>query len=816
METLLQDLRYGIRMLAKSPGFTAIAVLTLALGIGANSSIFSLINAVLLRPFSFKEPNRLVMVWERRESSGETNIPISGHEFVGWKEQAHSFENLAIIQPDGFNLTGNGEPISINAWRVSADFFSVLGVPTVLGRTFLPGEDRAGSNNIAILNEGLWKRRFNSDPEIIGKTITLSDQIYTVVGVMPSLDLMPDIWVPIDLPGEREKVGKHSHKVMGRLKTGITLEQAQVELANIAHQLEQQYPNNNVGHGVQIISLYENTVGYFKRALLVLFGAVGFVLLIACANVANLLLTRAAARQKEIAIRTALGAGRLRLIRQLLTESLLLAVMGGGVGLLLALWTIDLLPRIKAVNIPRLEQISFDNQVLAVTIGFSLLTGIITGIAPAWRSSRPDLGQWLNEGTRTSAGLGRRRVGSLLVVLEVALALILLVGSGLMLESFIRLVNVDPGFNPNNILHVDLTLPGPRYPKERQQMRFYEELLDRIKALPGVDVVGATTQTPLGGSDNWVPISFEGRPAPSPGQEPYAAIRSISSDYFRVMRVPLRRGRFFTEADARRALPAIRWYEGQPYPEHFNEPQPAPAIIVNETMARLFWPNEDPLGRQIRIIASPWFTVVGVVGDIRHGGLNKPANPEMYLSYQQEPADSMAVMIRTSGDPLKLAAAVREQVNSLDKDLPISITTMDQVFTNSVAGQRFNALLLSIFGGLALVLAVVGVFGVINYSVTQRTREIGVRIALGAQRRDILKLVVGQGMVLTLLGVGIGLVGALALTRLISGLLYGVSPTDFRTFALVSLLLTFVALLASYIPARRATKVDPIIALRCE
>jgi putative ABC transport system permease protein len=816
MNNLIQDVRYGIRMLLKSPGFTGVAILTLALGIGANTSIFSLINAVLLRPLPFEEPDRLVMVWERRSNSGETNIPVSGHEFIGWRERSRAFESLAIIQPDVLILTGRGEPETLNVWRVSADFFSVLGVQPLLGRTFLTGEDQAGSNKIAVLKEGLWKRRFGADPDIVGKSITLSDQSYTVVGVMPSLDLMPDVWMPIDLIDEQKRVGKHSNNVIGRLGSGVTLVEAQADLKNIAHQLEQQYPDNNTDHSVGVIALHEFTVGNVQGALLVLFGAVGFVLLIACANVANLLLTRAAARQKEIAIRMALGAGRARLVRQLLTESLLLAVVGGGVGLLLAMWVIDLLPLIKAVNIPRLDQVSIDGGVLAMTVGLSLFTGILTGMAPALRSSRPNLSQSLNEGTRASASLGRRRIGSLLVILEIALALVLLVGGGLMIKSFIRLVNVEPGFDPHNVLRLGLTLPGPRYPQVQQQRVFYQELIERIKALPGVESVGATTRTPLGGTASWLPVSIEGRPAPPPGQEPYVADRTISSDYFRAMRIPLRRGRYFTEADARRAVPVIRWFEQQPYPEHFDEPQPEPVIIINETMAQMFWPGEDPLGRRVRLIASPWFTVVGVVGDIRHGSLNSQPYPEMYLSHLQEPQESMAVMIRTANDPLNLATAVREQIKELDKDQPVAITTMGQIFSDSVGGQRFNALLLGIFGALALALAMVGVFGVINYSVAGRTHEIGVRIALGAQPKDILRLVVGQGLTLAVAGVGIGLVGAFALTHLITGLLYGVSPTDLWTYVIVSLLLTGVALLASYIPARRAVKVDPIVALRYE
>ena len=816
METIWQDIRYGARTLRKNFGFTLIAVITLALGIGANTAIFSVVNAVLLRPLPFKDPEQLVMVWERRAKSANANLPISAHEFVAWKEQAHSFDFLTLIQPDGPNLTGWGDPVTVTAAQVSADFFSVVGVQPLLGRTFAPDADQSGGAKEVVLSKKLWTERFGADRGLINQMISLNDQSYTVIGIIPSLELIPDVILPIDLTAEARREGKHSNQVMGRLKPGVTLDQAQAELAHIAGQLEQTYPNSNVGHGVQAVSLHEDTVGDFRLALFVLFGAVCFVLLIACANVANLLLTRAAARQNEMAIRTALGAGRWRLIRQTLTESLMLSVLGGTSGLLLAVWLIDLLPKIKAINVPRLQQVNLDGRVLLATIGFSVLAGVLTGIVPAGRNSGLRLNRWINEGARGSAGPVRRRIGSTLVVVEFALAMILLVGGGLMLRSFVRLVRVDPGFDPHQVLRLDLSLPGLRYREARQQMTFYAQLIDRLKGLPGVESVGATTRTPLNPGDNWAGFVIEGRPKLSPGQEQQAALRSVSNDYFRTLKIRLRRGRFFSEADARVSLPLIRWYEQQPYPAHFNEPQPVPTVIINERMASLYWPGEDPVGRRLRIIASPWLTVVGVVGDVHHQALNSQPNPEMYLSHLQEPDGFLAVMMRVTGDPLSLAPAVREQVRALDKDLPLTIATMDQVLSNSVAGERFNALLLGLFGGLALVLAMVGVFGVINYSVSQRTHEIGIRLALGAQRRHVFKLVVGQGILLALLGVAIGTVGALALTRLLTSLLYGVSPTDAETFVIVSLLLTVVALLACYIPARRATKVDPLVALRYE
>jgi putative ABC transport system permease protein len=816
MHTMLQDLRYAARMLRNRPGFTLVAVITLSLGIGANTAIFSVVNAVLLRPLPFKDPQRLVDIYERRANSGLANLPVSGHEFAAWQQRSHSFEAITLIQPDGLTLTGKGDPTVVNVARVSTDFFSVIGVPQILGRGFATGEDQDGGAKLAVLNEKLWRQRFSSDPSVVNQAISLNNENYIVVGVMPALELMPDVIIPIDMRGEVQKVGKHSHQVIARLKPGVTLEQSQADLAVVSNQIEQEFVQANKGHLVKAVPMHQDVTGDSSLALFTLFGAVGFVLLIACANVANLLLTRAAIRQKEMAIRAALGAGRWRLIRQTLTESLLLSVLGGALGLLSAYWIVDLISRTTVINLPRLDQVRLDNRVLLATIGFSFLTGLLTGLAPAWRNSDSHLYQGLINGTRGSMSSSRRRIGNALVVMEVALAVILLVGGGLMLKSFVQLLRVNPGFDPHQVLRLDLVLPNPKYGKPQKQRAFYEELLGRLRTLPGVDTVGATTRTPLNPGDNWSGFAIEGRPDPPPGDQQQAANRVVTNDYFQSLHIPLRKGRFFNDADARVALPVMRYYDQQPYPAHYNDPQPVPVAIINEAMAKQYWPNEDPIGKRLKIIASPWITVVGVVGDVHHTGLNTPPNPEIYLSHLQEPNGALAVMMRTSGDPLNLAGVARAELKLLDKELPVTITTMDQILSNSVAGQRFNAVLLGIFASLALILATIGVFGVINYSVAQRTHEIGIRLALGAQRRDVFKLIVGQGLILAFIGVVVGAIGAFGLTRLIESLLFGVSPTDALTFGLVSVIVTAVALLACYLPARRAMQVDPLVALRYE
>jgi putative ABC transport system permease protein len=825
MDNLWQDLRYGIRMLLRSPGFTLVGVLALALGIGANTAIFSVVNAVLLRPLPYPDPDRLVLLSENFSRLGLNRISVSAPEFIDYRDRSQSFERVAAYKYLNFNLTGVDEPERILGASVSAGLFTLLGINPSRGRAFLPEEDQPGGHPVVVLSHGLWQRRFGADPSVVGKTLRLNGNHMTVVGIMPPGFQFPaqaELWAPIVFNDDalRQRQSR-SLRVIARLKPDVTLKQAQAEMSTFARQLTQQYPDiylESNGWSITLTPLREQMVGNLRTTLLVLLGAVGFVLLIACANVANLLLARAAARQKEIAIRTALGAGRRRLVRQLLTESVLLALVGGTLGLLLALWGIDLLAALRPPGIPALVKISVDAPVLAFTILTSLLTGILFGLAPALAASKLDLNESLKEGGRGAAGSrGRHRLGSILVISEVALALVLLIGAGLLIKGFLRLRSVDPGFNPKNVLVTWTVLSPSKYPDRTQVADFYQTLLARIEALPGVQFVGATNDLPLSGDNSSWGFTTEAHPRPAPGEVLEANYRVASPNYFRAMGISLVRGRFFTEFD--------------------NESAPG-AVIINETMARRFWSDEDPIGKRMKL-GSPdpqhtwdglWLTIVGVVGDVKHFGLAADARPEMYVTYLQNPwrglpaAPYMTVVwrgvslvVRVAAEPTALAAAVRRAVWSVDKDQPVfGVNTIEQVLSNSVAQRRFTMLLLSLFAALALVLAALGIYGVMSYAVTQRTREIGIRMSLGAQPSDALRLVLKQGLGLALVGVGIGLAAAFTLTRVLSGLLYSVSATDPATFAGISLLLAAVALLACYIPARRATRVDPMVALRYE
>lgn len=812
LETLWQDVRFGSRMLVKNRAVTFVAVLALALGIGANTAIFSVVNTVLLKPLAYKNADQLVMVWEDATKYGFPHNTPAPANFIDWRDQSQTFEDMAAFADQSFNLTGTGEPERVVGQRVSTSLFPLLGVEPLLGRAFLPEEDNPAGNRVVMLSHGLWQRRFGSDKEIIGKTLNLNADVFTVVGVMPSSFQFPDredeLWVPIAFNSEEaSRRGSHYLRVVARIKPGVTLGQAQAEMDTIAANLQQQYPQSNTSVGAVVSPLQEEMVGDVRPALLVLLGAVGFVLLIACANVANLLLARAAARQKETAIRSALGAGRLRLVRQFLTESILLAGLGGGVGLLLAIWGIDLIVKFIPDDISRAKDAGFNMTVLGFTLLVSLITGVVFGLAPALQTSRTNLNECLKEGGRDSAAGSRgNRVRKLLVVAEIALASVLLIGAGLMINSFMRLRSVDAGFQPDKLLTMRIILTPSKYPDQPKRAAFFTELLRRVEALPGVQDVGAISWLPLtmrGGSNGF---TIEGRPEPPRDQLPIALVRVISPGYFRTMGIPLLRGRAFTEQDTQ-ASPGV--------------------VIINEAMARHFWPDEDAVGKRIKMgpfnSNGPWLSIAAISKDVRQYELNAESKPEMYFPYLQATVSGSAafgirdLIVRTSSDPASLATAVRDEVWAVDKDQPVSnIRTMEQIVSGSVSRQRFNMLLLGIFAAVALILAAVGIYGVMSYSVTQRTHEIGVRMALGAQSRDVLRLVVGQGMVLTLVGVGIGLAAAFFLTRLMSSLLFGVSATDPVTFATISAILSVVALGASYMPARRAIKVDPIVALRYE
>jgi predicted permease len=808
MRTTLQDLKYAVRMLVKNPAFTAVAVLTLALGIGANTAIFSVVNTVLLRPLPYKNPNSLVMVWGKNVEKGFTIDLVSKPDFVDWRSQSRVFEQMADSDDAMYTLTGVGEPASIIGYQFSPDLFGVLGVAPQAGRTFLPDENQPGKNHVVVLSHRLWQSRFNADPNLLGKAITLSGEKYTVVGVMPPGFAYPtednELWTPLTV--DAKLAGNRSIRflrVLARLKPGVTMKQAQTEMEQIASTLAREHPETNKGYGVNLVPLRDMRVGDIQPALLVLFAAVGFVLLIACANVANLLLARAATRQKETAIRSAMGANRFRLLRQFATESMVLALVGGALGLLLASWGVEglvaMFPRtISNLNIPRVDSIPMDGSVLAFSFLVALLTGLLFGLAPAFSTFRLNINDTLKEAGRGATRTAHaRRFRNALVVGEITVALIMLAGAGLMIKSFYHLVTADPGFKPDHLLTLRVFLPDYKYRTDAQKRAFEDQVVEQVKVLPGVHSVGSVTFLPLSGWSGHRTFSIEGRPAVPDNERPSVAWTAASVEYFKTMGIPLIKGRNFTE--------------------HDTETAPA-TVIISEDLAKNYLADAEPIGQQLLLQGEKTpREIVGVVSEIRQFGVADESKPIVYLPSHQAPEPLICLAIRTTADPLSLAGAARHVIWGVDKDQAIShVMSMDQLVSESVAPQRVSMLLLAIFAGVALMLAAVGIYGVISYSVTQRSHELGVRMALGAEHRDVLKLVVGEGLRLALFGVALGVGGALLLTRFMKSMLYGVQATDPLTFVAVSVLLTAVAVMASYVPARRATKVDPMVALRYE
>ncbi len=810
METLFQDLRYGVRTLLKNPGFTAIAVIALALGIGANTVIFSVVDSVLLRPLPFKDSDRLVMLWEtnlqQSDQQGRNAQATGIANFTDWSSQNQVFEEMAAYFNWTYNLTGVDEPERLEAAVVTGSFFDVLKAQSSLGRRIVPDDDQPGKDNVVVLSHGIWQRRFGAETAIIGKTITLNRNSYTVIGVMPRDFEFPDrkaeLWVPAGFnPSQKQDRAGKFLKVIARLKPGAQVEAARAEMGAIASQLEQQYPDTNGGWGVDLTPLQENETGSARPALLLLLGAVGFVLLIACANVSNLLLARAAARRKEMAIRAALGASRLRLISQMLTESALLALLGAGAGMLLAVWGIDLLVSLNPGEIARLSEARIDGRALGFTLMLSILTTLIFGLVPALSASKPDLQRAIKETGQTSAGNSGLKLHNILVVSEVAVTLVLLVGAGLMIRSFLRLHEVNPGFNTENMLTMRIWLPASKYGSNQQQSAFFQEVTERIENVAGIRSVGAIQDIPLRANRMGFKFEIEGRAPTLDVEEPDAAYRAITPEYFRTMSIPLLDGREFTAQDG---------------------PNAPPVIIINRSMARQFFPGENPLGKRLRFGQqdAPWYGIIGIAEDVKHMGLDAEEGAAIYQPYAQKQFEFlrwMTLVMRTDAEPLSLTSAIRSQVQAVDRDQPVyEIATLRQLLSTSVAKPRFYTALMGAFALLALTLAAVGTYGVLSFSVNQRRREIGIRLALGAQAGDIFKLVVVRGLRLALVGVAIGVCGALLLTRLMSSLLFDISATDPATFIVISLALVGVALGASFVPARRAMKVDPMVALRYE
>ncbi len=810
LETFAQDLRYGLWMMLKNPGFTAVAALTLALGIGANTAIFTVVNAVLLQPLPFHEPERLVRVW--RSSAEDDRTALSFPDFADIRAKQTVFERMAAWRSGDCTLTGQGDPVNLSGLVVTAELFPLLGVTPQLGRGFTPEEDQAG-NRAVILSHSLWQNRFNSDPNVAGKTVTINSQSYNVAGVMPAEFKFPirndpvDLWVSLAAVAEgREPLtsqrGWLAFGVIGRLKPNVTAPQAEAALRVIVDNLARQHTESSDFLRARVLPFHQEVVRDVRLGLMLMFGAVGCVLLIACANVANLLLQRATTRRKEIAIRAALGAGRWRIFRQLLTESLLLALGGGVIGWLLAVWLTKLLISLAPRGLPRAPEAGMDARVLGFAVLVSLATGVIFGLAPALQAAKTDLNEALKDNSK-GGGARSNRFRNALVVAEVALTLMLLVCSGLLLNSFLRLQRVDPGFDTHNVLTFRIELPANRYSQQTQVAPFYQQLISRLEAAPGVKSVSAISHLPLSSHRGTTGFSIEGIATPPDNPVPYLTdFRAVTPGYFKTMGMQLIKGREFTPRDELRSTQVA---------------------IINEALARRYFPNQDPLGKRVMpgvgIDERGWLMreIVGVVRDSKHVSLREEPPPNIYLPHGQFPRQGMTLVVRAANGPNMLIGVVQKEAHALDSELPVfEIRTLDQYLASSVAEPKFSALLLGLFAGLALILSCIGLYGVMSYVVAQRTRELGIRMALGAQTRDVLKLVIRQGIRLTLLGAAIGGAGAVALSRVIKSWLFGVSPTDPLTFAVAALLLAVVALLSCWIPARRATKVDPITVLRSE
>jgi predicted permease len=811
MTSLWQDVRVSLRMFAKAPGFSAIAILTLALGIGANTAIFSVVNAVLLAPLPYSRPDQLVMVWSKNDPKGYKTFPVSGGDYAEWKSQNSVFDSMAASSDTLYTLTGAGEPQVVIGYQFSADYFRLLGTSSELGRTFLDEEDRAGGPDVVVLGDAIWRRTFHADPNIVGKSITLTGKPFTVVGVMPPSFRYPslvELWTPLGLPASfLTKYDETSLRVLARLKPGVTLKQAQSQMDAIQQRIAQEHPQTDGGNGVTLIPLREEIAGDVRMPLLILLGAVGFVLLITCANMASLMLARAAGRRREIAIRTALGASRARLVRQFLTESLLLSLAGGALGVLLAngatRFLLAIFPNnIANMSIPQVTSIPTDARVFSFTLLAALLTGALFGLAPVLGFETAASGEGLQETSRsTTASSAERRFRSLLVISEFALALVLLIGAGLMITSFRNLLRGNLGFDADHILSAQLFLSIAEYPPEKPERRleFVNDAMERIRRLPGVESVGAAGFMPLSGFWSEADFTVQGQPGPAPGQKPSAKSDFVTPDYFRAMGISLLKGRAFTEQD---------------------RPGAAQVVIVNEILARKEFGAQNPIGQQLNFGDSKKYDlweVVGVVSDIHDFGLEEKVRGNIYRPFAQIPLPVVAFVVRTSGRPASLTSAVKQAIWSVDKEQPIyKIIGVDRLASESLGLRRVSSVLLGAFSALALLLAGLGIYGVTAFSVAQRTHEIGVRMALGAQPESVLKMVMGYGMRIVIAGLAIGLAGALGLSRVVASLLYGVKPTDVMTFIFTSLLLTFIALMACYVPARRAMRVDPMVALRHE